>query len=84
MLLSACQGLAVMPYVSSAPPSPSVLDKKSTALDVIKHLKSTSKLASYVNMTETILDCKPVAVVTGGSSGIGIPCVEAANFAREI
>jgi WW domain-containing oxidoreductase len=76
MLLSACQGLALMPYVSSAPLA-SVLDKKSTALDVIKHLKSTSKLASYVNMTETILDCKPVAVVTGGSSGIGIPCVEA-------
>lgn len=50
------------------------LTKKSTALDVLNSLNKNSKLASYV--TNDTSNRKPVVIVTGGSSGIGIPSVE--------
>ena len=45
------------------------LGKKSTAKDVLKELNRTGRLAPYVSN-------KGTAIVTGGSSGIGVPCVE--------
>lgn len=49
--------------------SPADLDKKSTALDVLRSLNYAKKLAPFVNENG-------VAVVTGGSSGIGSVSVE--------
>eukprot|EP00562_Extubocellulus_spinifer_P002029 CAMPEP_0178476174 /NCGR_PEP_ID=MMETSP0696-20121128/3492_1 /TAXON_ID=265572 /ORGANISM="Extubocellulus spinifer, Strain CCMP396" /LENGTH=363 /DNA_ID=CAMNT_0020103471 /DNA_START=34 /DNA_END=1125 /DNA_ORIENTATION=+ len=46
------------------------LGKKSTAKDVLKELNKTDRLAPYVSN-------KGTAIVTGGSSGIGVPSVEA-------
>jgi retinol dehydrogenase-13 len=53
------------------------LNKKSTALDVLEQLNKSKKLASYVNYNNSNnnKDDQPVAIVTGGSSGIGIPTV---------
>jgi len=50
------------------------LSKRSTALDVIKELNNCNRLAKYVNKQ------KSVAVVTGGSSGIGLCTVEAISL----
>jgi WW domain-containing oxidoreductase len=50
------------------------LGKKSTALDVLETLNKSNKLASYIDLNSN--DSQPIAVVTGGSSGIGIPSVE--------
>jgi len=46
------------------------LGKKSTAKDVLRELNGAGLLAPYVSN-------KGVAVVTGGSSGVGVPSVEA-------
>lgn len=54
------------------------LGKKSTALDVLNKLNKSSRLATYV--TDTSNGKKPLAIVTGGSSGIGIPSVEALSL----
>jgi len=51
------------------------LNKKSTALDVLQSLNKNSRLASYVTNNFNRKQ-QPIAVVTGGSSGIGIPSVE--------
>jgi retinol dehydrogenase-13 len=56
------------------------LNKKSTALDVFEKLDKSNKFASYINM-DNIYD-QPVAIVTGGSSGIGIPTVETLAMAN--
>lgn len=61
--------------------TPLELGKKSTALDVLNNLNKNSRLATYV--TDTITSSgkrKPLAIVTGGSSGIGIPSVEALSL----
>jgi len=63
----------------------STLGKKSTALDVLETLNKTNQLASYIHLpTSTSTDDKkqPIAVVTGGSSGIGIPTIEALVLAN--
>lgn len=53
-----------------------LLDKKSTALDVLNYLNKNSLLANYVTNNDG-QKRQPIAIVTGGSSGIGIPSVEA-------
>jgi len=50
------------------------LNKKSTALDVLQTLNKAQRLAPF--LTSRVLDSNPVAVVTGGSSGIGLSSVE--------
>ena len=50
------------------------LSKKSTALDVLNNLNKSSRLATYVKGKAN--KRQPIAIVTGGSSGIGIPSVE--------
>ena len=52
----------------SASSSASILGKKSTALEVLKELNQSKKLAAYVTPDST-------AVVTGGNSGIGVETV---------
>jgi len=56
------------------------LNKKSTALDVLQCLNKGQKLASYINLESSAE--QPVAIVTGGSSGIGIPSVETLALAN--
>jgi NAD(P)-dependent dehydrogenase (short-subunit alcohol dehydrogenase family) len=56
------------------------LGKKSTALDVLEYLNKNNKLASYINLESS--SEQPVAIVTGGSSGIGIPSVETLALAN--
>lgn len=51
-----------------------VLNKKSTALEVLKELNNSNCLASYVKNE------KAVVVITGGSSGIGLRTVEALSL----
>ena len=58
------------------------LGKKSTALDVLESLNKTKKLASFINLESNKENDKPIAVVTGGSSGIGIPSIEALALAN--
>lgn len=74
---------------SSSPSLSSKLDKKSTALDVLRYLNQNKKIASYINLDGSLTGNgnddkikRPVAVVTGGSSGIGIPSVEALALAN--
>jgi NAD(P)-dependent dehydrogenase (short-subunit alcohol dehydrogenase family) len=57
------------------------LGKKSTALEVLEYLKKNNKLASYIVPNESS-DEQPVAIVTGASSGIGIPSVETLALAN--
>jgi NAD(P)-dependent dehydrogenase (short-subunit alcohol dehydrogenase family) len=57
------------------------LNKKSTALDVLECLNKNKKLASYINL-ESSTDKQPVAIVTGGSSGIGVQSVETLALAN--
>lgn len=67
-----------MPLSSKGTPLP--LGKESTPQDVYETLKKNNRLASYVNTDDggnINLDDRPIAVVTGGSSGIGIPSIEA-------
>jgi NAD(P)-dependent dehydrogenase (short-subunit alcohol dehydrogenase family) len=52
----------------SASSSTGAIGKKSTALDVLKELNQSSKLAAYVKPDST-------AIVTGGNSGIGVETV---------
>jgi len=59
-----------------------LLGKKSTALDVLETLKKSNKLASYININGNDINSRPTAVVTGGSSGIGIPSIEALALAN--
>ena len=54
---------------SSTSASAPALGKKSTALDVLKELNRSDKLASYVQQPDA------TAVVTGGNSGIGVDTV---------
>mmetsp|Transcript_7400 Transcript_7400/g.11262 ORF Transcript_7400/g.11262 Transcript_7400/m.11262 type:complete len:381 (-) Transcript_7400:69-1211(-) len=56
------------------------LGKKSTALDVLNSLNKNSRLASYVKR-DLNQRRKPIAIVTGGSSGIGVPSVETLSLA---
>ncbi len=56
--------------------NPTLLDKKSAALDVLNYLNKNSLLANYVTNND-VEKRQPIAIVTGGSSGIGIPSVEA-------
>jgi WW domain-containing oxidoreductase len=73
---------------SSLPSSSKKLDKKSTALDVLRYLNQNNKLASYIHLDDDDHGendggkQRPVAVVTGGSSGIGIPSIEALTLAN--
>ena len=57
------------------------LNKKSTALDVLECLNKSKKLASYINL-ESPADKQPIAIVTGGSSGIGVQSVETLALAN--
>lgn len=57
-----------------------ILTKKSTALDVLKELNKAGRLASYIDLSSN--ENHSVAVVTGGSSGIGIPTIEALTLAN--
>lgn len=59
-----------------------MLNKKSTALDVLRYLNQNKKLASYIHLEASPEEKRPVAVVTGGSSGIGIPSVETLALAN--
>jgi NAD(P)-dependent dehydrogenase (short-subunit alcohol dehydrogenase family) len=59
----------------------STLNKKSTALDVLETLNKSNKLASYITNNDN-KDDQPVAIVTGGSSGIGIPTVKTLALAN--
>ena len=65
---------------SKAANSNYTLTKKSTSLDVLKTLNKTNRLAPYINLN--LNDNLPVAVVTGGSSGIGIPSIETLALAN--
>eukprot|EP00527_Entomoneis_sp_CCMP2396_P005040 CAMPEP_0198146532 /NCGR_PEP_ID=MMETSP1443-20131203/29729_1 /TAXON_ID=186043 /ORGANISM="Entomoneis sp., Strain CCMP2396" /LENGTH=337 /DNA_ID=CAMNT_0043810523 /DNA_START=139 /DNA_END=1149 /DNA_ORIENTATION=- len=56
------------------------LGKKSTAQDVLETLKKSNKLANYIDITSK--DSQPIVVVTGGSSGIGIPSVKTLALAN--
>lgn len=84
---------------SSSRSSIDTLNKRSTALDVLRYLNQNKKLASYIqldkddydnnssddnnDMDEQQRQRRPaVAIVTGGSSGIGIPSVEALTLAN--
>jgi NAD(P)-dependent dehydrogenase (short-subunit alcohol dehydrogenase family) len=58
------------------------LNKKSTALDVLKGLTKGQKLASYINLGSSAGKQPAVAIVTGGSSGIGIPSVKTLAMAN--
>lgn len=58
------------------------LGKKSTHLDVLETLNKSNKLASYIDLNEENDNKMPVAVVTGGNSGIGIPSIEALALAN--
>lgn len=59
---------------SSKAATSNALGKKSTARDVLDTLSKSNKLAYYIDINSK--DSQPIAVVTGGSSGIGIPSVE--------
>jgi hypothetical protein len=59
----------------------STLNKKSTALDVLEKLNKSNKLASHIT-TNKNNDDQPVAIVSGGSSGIGIPAVKTLALAH--
>jgi NAD(P)-dependent dehydrogenase (short-subunit alcohol dehydrogenase family) len=56
------------PFKASSTSAAPALGKKSTALDVLKELNRSEKLASYVKPDAT-------AIVTGGNSGIGVATV---------
>ena len=60
----------------------STLNKKSTALDVLEKLSKSNKLASYITVNNSNKDDQPIAIVTGGSSGIGIPTVRTLALAN--
>jgi len=60
----------VWPTVSARDFSPEELDKHSTTFDVLKALHETDQFAPYVGS-------HGVAVVTGGTGGIGLPTIEA-------
>jgi len=64
--------------------TPALLGKKSTALEVLETLKNSNRLASYVNIKcdDDDKNVRPIAIVTGGSSGIGIPSIEALALAN--
>ena len=56
------------PFKASSTSAAPALGKKSTALNVLKELNRSKKLASYVKPDAT-------AIVTGGNSGIGVATV---------
>ena len=76
-LLSVIKPITSLSLLSPKKVTPSELGKKSTALDVLNNLNKNSRLATYVTDTSTTNGKRmPLAIVTGGSSGIGIPSVE--------
>ena len=76
-LLSVTKPITSLSLLSPKKVTPSELGKKSTALDVLNNLNKNSRLATYVTDTSTTNGKRmPLAIVTGGSSGIGIPSVE--------
>lgn len=80
--LSVTMGCTQSFSIASPPPTTTnILGKKSTALDVLETLNKSNKLASYININGKD-SSQPIAVVTGGSSGIGIPSIEALTLAN--
>mmetsp|Transcript_42325 Transcript_42325/g.45935 ORF Transcript_42325/g.45935 Transcript_42325/m.45935 type:complete len:368 (+) Transcript_42325:36-1139(+) len=61
-----------LPFLKNSIANANKLGKKSTALEVLKELKSSDRLAYYVTKGGRHRDAPGTAIVTGGNTGIGI------------